>query len=337
VGPNHTPPPTAAQGMLGSVIAVCLASCEPPPELLEAQLRSLRAQVGVEWSCLVDDDASSPSARAVLRAAVGADRRFDVVEHDEREGAYRNFERCLARVPPGVEAVALCDQDDVWDPDKLATLSAALSAPGVTLAFSDVRVVRADGTLLSPTYWVDRDRGHDDLAALLTTNVVTGAAALVRRDVVDVALPFPPELDGAFHDHWLACVALALGELAYVERPLVDYVQHDANAVGHARRRARGDAASREPLAVRAARDRERHVLRPQAFARALLERCGGAMAPARRRAAERVARGDGSARGLGAILAGAIAEQLRPRRTLEARRRAARGALLGRRGSQST
>jgi glycosyltransferase involved in cell wall biosynthesis len=332
VSPKDTPPPTAAHEMLESVIAVCLATCEPPPELLAAQLRSLRAQAGVAWTCLVDDDASSPAGRAVLLEAVGADGRFDVVEHDDRVGAYRNFERCLARVPPGAEAVALCDQDDVWHPDKLATLSAALSAPGVTLAFSDVRVVATDGTLLSPTYWVGRDRGHDDLAALLATNVVTGAASLVRRDVLDVALPFPPELDGTFHDHWLACVALALGELAYVERPLMDYVQHEANVVGHARRRARGDAASAEPLRVRAARDRERHVLRPQAFARALLERCGGTMAPARRRAAERLARGDGSARGLGAILAGAFAEQLAPRRTLEARRRAARGALLGRR-----
>jgi glycosyltransferase involved in cell wall biosynthesis len=318
--------------MLGSVIAVCLATWEPPPDLLAGQLRSLRAQVGVEWACVVDDDASSPPGRAVLREAVGADARFDVVEHDDRVGAYRNFERCLARVPAGAEAVALCDQDDVWHPGKLATLSAALDAPAVTLAFSDVRVVRADGKLVSPTYWVDRDHGHDDLGALLATNVVTGAAALVRREVVDVALPFPPELDGAFHDHWLACVALALGELAYVGRPLVDYVQHSANVVGHARRRAPDDAASAEPLRVRAARDRERHVLRPQAFARALLERCGATMAPARRRAAERVARGDGSARGLGAILAGAIAEQLRPGRTLEARRRAARGALLARR-----
>ena len=86
--------------------------------------------------------------------------------------------------------------------------------------------------MLSPTYWTDRVATWDDLGAELQTNVVTGAACLVRREVLDVALPFPAELDGSFHDHWLAVCALALGELAYVDRALVDYVQHDANVVG---------------------------------------------------------------------------------------------------------
>lgn len=72
----------------------------------------------------------------------------------------------------------------------------------------------------------------DDLGDMLATNVVTGAACLVRRDVLDVALAFPAELDDSFHDHWLACCALALGELHCVPEALVDYVQHGANLTG---------------------------------------------------------------------------------------------------------
>ena len=74
---------------------------------------------------------------------------------------------------------------------------------------------------------------------------MTGAASVLRREVLDVALPFPREVDGSYHDHWLALCALALGDLAYVARPLVDYVQHGANLVGHAERRARAPAAGR--------------------------------------------------------------------------------------------
>jgi O-antigen biosynthesis protein len=313
------------------VIAVCLATWEPRPDLLAAQLDSLRAQEGVSWTCVAADDASSPAGREALHAAAAGDERFDVREHGERVGPFRNFERCLARVPAGVEAVAPCDQDDIWHPDKLAALLAALRRRDATLAYGDLRIVDAGGAVLSPTYWTNRDNSWDDLGDLLATNVVTGAASLVRRDVVDVALPFPAALDGAFHDHWLACVALALGDLAYLDRPVVDYVQHGANVVGHAERRRRGERGGGEPLAARAARDRERHVLRPQAFARALLERCADRMSPAKLRAAERAAAGDSSPWGVAAILAGAAREQLAPRRTLEARRRAARGALLGR------
>jgi hypothetical protein len=45
-------------------------------------------------------------------------------------------------------------------------------------------------------------------------------------------LPFPAELGRQFHDHWVACVALGLGEIVFVDRPLLDYVQHGGNVVG---------------------------------------------------------------------------------------------------------
>jgi hypothetical protein len=287
---------------MAGLVAVCLAVHRPDPELQRRQLASLEAQTYAE--------------RVLVR-----------VDDDQGIGAYRAFERAFARVPAEAAFVAPCDQDDAWHPDKLAVLVDAVERTGATLAFSDVRVVRPDGTVLSPTYWTDRTHECDDLGDLLATNVVTGAACVARREVLDVALPFPPELDGSFHDHWLAVCALALGELAYVDRPLVDYVQHGRNVVGHAERRRRGQR-SGAPWAVRARRDRERHVLRPQVMARALLERAGDRMPPAKRRAAWLVARGDSDWRAVAWLVARGVREAVAPRRTLDARRRAARGAV---------
>jgi hypothetical protein len=284
------------------VIAVCLAVHRPDPVRLERQLASLDAQVDVAWTLVRADD----------EAGVGA---------------WRAFERCYERVEREATFVAPCDQDDVWHPTKLAALQAAM-APGVALAFCDLRIVDGDGGVLSPTYWTNRVPTWDDLGAQLQTNVVTGAACLVRRDVLDVALPFPDELAGSFHDHWLAVCALAVGRLAYVDLPLVDYVQHGGNVVGWSERRRRGEPSSGEPQAVRAARDRERHLERPRLWAGTLLDRCPD-LDPAKRRALSRAARA-----GLPWLAAGALREQLDPRRTLEARRRALRGALWGRGGA---
>jgi hypothetical protein len=292
----------------GGTVAGCLAVHRPDPELLRRQLASLDAQTYRDRTLVRYDDEAGM-------------------------GAYRAFERCLAAAPAEAAFVAPCDQDDVWHPDKLSVLVGALERSGAMLAYSDVRVVTRDGAVLSETYWTDRDNGWRDMGDLLATNVVTGAASLLRREVLDVALPFPPEVDGSIHDHWLALCALAIGELAYVDRPLVDYVQHGANLVGHAERRgaARVSRGSRDPLAVRAARDRERHVVRPQVMARALLARAGERMAPAKRAAVERAARGDGSWADVGRLVWLGVREQVRPRRTLDARRRAARGAVWGR------
>ena len=58
---------------------------------------------------------------------------------------------------------------------------------------------------------------------------------MLRREVLDYALPFPQELPEQRHDHWLATVAMARGDIAYVPRPLYEYVQHADAALGHTR------------------------------------------------------------------------------------------------------
>ncbi len=83
-------------------------------------------------------------------------------------------------------------------------------------------------------YWTDERRNnYTNLASLLIANTVTGAASLFRRELLDVALPFPEPLGDQFHDHWLGLVALSTGRIAYVDRPLYDYVQHEGATLGH--------------------------------------------------------------------------------------------------------
>src|SRR5581483_3714586 len=52
------------------------------------------------------------------------------------------------------------------------------------------------------------------------------------RRLLDVALPFPHVPGVPFHDHWLGVAAMAAGEVAFVDRPLYDYVQHRGAVFG---------------------------------------------------------------------------------------------------------
>lgn len=216
----------------GSTVAICMATHEPPPELLRLQIESLRAQSHADWICLISDDASSREGFTALQEAVGDDSRFTVSRSERRLGSYENFQRALRMVPAAVPYVALSDQDDVWHPDKLTTLLGALG--DANLVYSDMRLTDPDGRVLSDTYWTRRHPNHANFASLLLGNSVTGAASLFPRRLLDAALPFPPRLGNLYHDHWLALVARALGEIAYVPRPLYDYVQHEAAVIGHA-------------------------------------------------------------------------------------------------------
>jgi glycosyltransferase involved in cell wall biosynthesis len=296
------------------LIAVCMATFEPDLALFEAQLQSLRAQTDQCWICLISDDCSSAGRFARITQAVAGDPRFAVSRSEARLGFYRNFERALRMVPPEVDLVALCDQDDCWHPDKLAVLRR--SRRDAVLVYSDLRLVDAHGSVLRETLWRGRANNHDNLASMLVANTITGAAMLFRRELMEIALPFPDPPGFQFHDHWLALVALASGRLAYVDRPLYDYVQHSGAVFGDVTHGSRSRAGG--GLRQRVASLRERvatlRSIRPaprwraayfygyvsrEVQAQALLARCGSGLTAPKRRTLTRFVACD---RSLGAL-----------------------------------
>ena len=234
VSPALTPPSDIGRWSGGPEprVAICMATFEPPPDLLRVQLDSIREQTHANWVCLVSDDRSSDAAFERLLELAGDDPRFVVSRNPERLGFYRNFERALSMTPPDADYVTLCDQDDRWQPTKLERLIAGLG--NAQLVYSDARIVSPEGDLVRPSYWTERRNNYTNFGSLLLANSVTGAASLFRRELLDDVLPFPPLLAKGFHDHWLAIVAMSLGEIAYLDEPLYDYVQHQTAVIGHA-------------------------------------------------------------------------------------------------------
>jgi hypothetical protein len=281
------------------LIAVCLATYEPDLTLLERQLESLRAQTDRRWECVISDDCSDDRRFAAIEAAVAGDARFTVSRSPRRLGFYRNFERALRMAPAPASLLALCDQDDVWHPDKLSTLRAALGRAG--LVYSDMRLVDAHGSVLRETMWKGRRNNHTDLVSMLVANSVTGAAVLMTREVAELALPFPDTPGLQFHDHWLGLVALAAGEVAYVDRPLYDYVQHRGAVFGEVSggRRGRGSGGGRGAYFL--------GYLGRAVQAEVLLARCGDRLTAPKAGGLRRFLAADGSVAALAWLAARAL------------------------------
>jgi hypothetical protein len=286
-------------------VAICMATYEPPLELLRRQLDSIRAQTHGDWICVVSDDCSSPERFAAIERLVAGDSRFVLSRSPRRLGFYRNFERALSIAPADARYIALADQDDAWHPDKLATLRDEIG--DARLVYSDARVVRPDGELLASTYWSRRANNHRDLLSLLVANSVTGAASLFPGALLDDALPFPPAQFAHFHDHWLALCALALGEIRFVDRPLYDYVQHGDATLGHTAANRMPALRDRLGALRRDPRDRVRRwrlhyfvdACRLLQFCTVLELRCGDRMSAPKRAALARFMRADRSPRPL--------------------------------------
>jgi glycosyltransferase involved in cell wall biosynthesis len=301
----------------GPFVAICMATHEPPMHLFRRQVESMRSQTHRNWVCVVSDDCSRPERFAAVEEELAGDPRFVLSRSPRRLGFYENFERALSLAPAGADYFAMADQDDRWHPDKLETLIAEIG--DAQLVYSDARIIDGDGRLVSDTYWDSRRNNSSSLSSLLVANSVTGAASLFRPEVLDRALPFPPAQWGHFHDHWVALTALALGEIAFVRRPLYDYVQHGGAVLGHAeanrmpalRDRVRG---ARRPLRERAGLWRFSYfvdVCRLMQFATVLRMRCADRLTRPKRRALDRFLRADRSPLELGRLALGAARELL--------------------------
>jgi len=208
---------------------------------VEEQVRSILAQTLQPAEIVLSDDASTDATVALVTALVEPTAvALRVFTNDPALGVAKNFEQAMLAC--GGELIALSDQDDVWRPDRLEVMAALFAAsPSLLLASSDARLVDESGEPLASTLFgtlaisdavfaaVDRGEAFD---ALLRRNIVTGATTMVRRALVEAAVPFP----GSWvHDEWLAAVAAAIGGVEMSRETLVDYRQHGANQIGVSR------------------------------------------------------------------------------------------------------
>jgi glycosyltransferase involved in cell wall biosynthesis len=217
-------------------VIVVLPVFQPERDLLDEQLNSVAKQSlpGVHVVIVVADCASRETA-AELVAKHGLD--FSLVEPAQRLDAPRAFEAGLARALAlsGPETlIALCDQDDVWHPDRLEKGRQALLRSGAALAHSDARLIGPDGSLRHPSMFrFERRHRRPGLRGLLLRNNVTGMTSIMTRRLVERALPFPAQ-SGVhyYHDLWLALIAHATEGVVFLPQPTVDYRQHDRNVMG---------------------------------------------------------------------------------------------------------
>jgi len=211
---------------------------------LPQQLASLQAQTLHDFRILWQDDGSSDSSAALLRADAEADSRFRPgMQQGQHLGAAGNFISLMRQ--DDAPYSALCDQDDVWSQDKLMRCLQAMQEAEARfgtdtplLVHHDCRVTDGDGAVLRNSFF--RHQGWDPTAntlpRLLVQNNVTGCTCLMnaplRRLVTEHA-----RADQLFmHDWFIALTAAAFGYIVYVDEPLLDYRQHGRNVLGASRR-----------------------------------------------------------------------------------------------------
>lgn len=195
-------------------------------KFLRQQLDSLLAQTYTNLEIVAVDDASRDGTVGILTEYAAAHPNIRVYDTENNLGYVKNFERGL-RLCTG-DYIALCDQDDVWLPEKISRCLGAIGSH--PLLYHNSALTDADGEPLG-VYLSDTKRLVDLWSPL--NYVVGGSAAghamLLRREVVERSLPLPSVVP---HDYWIGFVATLFGPIKYLDEVLVLYRQHGGNTIG---------------------------------------------------------------------------------------------------------
>jgi len=206
---------------------------------LDQQLRSIAGQTRLPSELVVCDDGSTDQTEQIVLAFSNS-VTFDVHfrKNPVNLGSTKNFEQAIQLCTGDV--IALCDQDDVWFPEKLQRMSEALEArPEVAAVFSNARVIGENGQFLPHDLWYlarftgRRQKRFSDRTqapyVLVEGDTVTGAAFMIRTSFVSQVLPISVEW---IHDGWIAMILTTIAEVLPLPDYLMSYRLHTGQQVG---------------------------------------------------------------------------------------------------------
>lgn len=190
---------------------------------LAETLRSVLAQRDAALELVVVDDGSTDTSREIV-AGFGARVRA-LQQANGGVAAARNAGAAEARGA----YVAFLDQDDVWEPDLVATLVPELERrPECVLAYADSWIVDARGGVHGRRSRFLPPAAGDVFAELIPRNFVPVETALMRTETWRALGGFDPAL--RYLEDWELCLRAArTGPFAYVDRPLARYRVHARN------------------------------------------------------------------------------------------------------------
>ncbi|PCK22344.1 glycosyltransferase [Rhodococcus qingshengii] len=210
---------------------------------LSEQVRSILTQSLVPaLIVLVDDQSQDSSVSTVRQLVAGSGIELRVVQAPPAPGI-ELFTRIAANFELGLREVVHCrfvafsDQDDVWEPHRLAHQSERLVATGAAVTVGDGMLIDESGQLLNSTLRenfpvLDNWDSASPLArfrSVIRSPMATGAAMMIELASVAPTLPVPP---GWLHDRWLSLIAASRNALDVDDEMVVRYRIYDGQTVG---------------------------------------------------------------------------------------------------------
>ena len=202
-------------------IAVCTYNGE---RFLREQLDSLVRQTYSNKEIIVVDDCSTDNTIEILKEYAAKYPFLSYSRNEQNLGYVKNFEKVVGMC--NGEYIALSDQDDIWDLNKIQLQVSQIGDHA--LIYHDSICVDEKGNSLH--------KKLSDICRLyeghlphpfLFFNCVSGHSILFHKRILSDIIPFDVQY---FHDRWIAFIASERGGIKLLPNALVKYRQHSSSS-----------------------------------------------------------------------------------------------------------
>jgi glycosyltransferase involved in cell wall biosynthesis len=202
---------------------------------IDEQMKSLLSQEGVELYIIIRDDGSTDGTVGKLEKYIEKYPDRICISENGNLGAAGSFFDLIGKASDEYDYYAFCDQDDVWNKDKIIQAISHLikKTAGQPLMYcSSTQMV--DQHLNPLNIWPSPPQKQLSLYNALIENVCVGCTMLINKEALDIVKSnLPRNLKNVImHDWWIYLCVSTFGEVVFDIEPSILYRQHQSNALG---------------------------------------------------------------------------------------------------------
>ncbi|PTQ99290.1 glycosyltransferase involved in cell wall biosynthesis [Mucilaginibacter yixingensis] len=210
-------------------------------QYLAQQLETLVGQTYPNIEIIAVDDVSKDDTVNILEQFAARHTNFSIHRNTENLGYIKNFEKAISLCKG--QYIALADQDDIWELNKIELLLQNIG--NAALIYHDSEFIDEQGLSIGRKVSDVRNfYAGTNANIFLLENCVSGHALMFNRELLKYFTGFNREV---IHDWWLTYMACNNGGVTFINDVLVKYRQH-TQANTNILRQDRGEAKKKDSL-----------------------------------------------------------------------------------------
>lgn len=193
---------------------------------IKKQLDSILKNITDDDELIISDDGSSDRTLNILNLYAQKNKQITILKGPGK-GVVKNFENALTKAKGSI--IFFADQDDEWEKNKVEIVIQQFNNPKTLAVVHDAIIVDANENKLYDSLFQIRN-SKEGLVKNLVKNSYVGCCMAVRKELLQLALPFPENIE--MHDWWLGLISDCNNGSFFLNDKLIKYRRHDNNVSG---------------------------------------------------------------------------------------------------------